>query len=91
MLIVDDRVPGAERVERDPQRADGALQDRDIRLIEGEARVLQQAPGFGRFRASLFRQVDVGPAGEAILPVPGALAVTQKNELVHVKNPAVRR
>ena len=31
----------------------------------------------------MFGQVDVGPAGEAVFLVPGALAVTQQDDFVH--------
>jgi hypothetical protein len=35
------------------------------------------------FRQSGFGQVDIGPSGEAVFPVPLAFAVTKQHELVH--------
>src|SRR5687767_10081845 len=33
--------------------------------------------------ASAFGEVDIGPAGESILPIPDTFAVAQQNECVH--------
>ena len=56
---------------------------KDWRLNERHYGALQELPGVLGLRGSLGRQVDVGPAGEAVLQVPDALSVTQKNHLVH--------
>ena len=45
---------------------------------------LQETSGLGRFRAALLGEIDVGPAGEAVLLVPGGFAVAEQNEFVHV-------
>ena len=41
---------------------------------------LQQPAGLARFVAALLGQVDVDPAGEQVLEIPDALAVTQQHE-----------
>jgi len=70
-------------VEREPQGADGALEHRGERKVEGVAARLEQAACGAGFLDAFLRQVDVGPAGEAILAVPVGLAVPQKDQLVH--------
>src|SRR6185436_172117 len=72
-----------ELVERDPQRADCALQHRGKGEVEAVAAGLQRAARGARLLDALRRQVDVGPAGETVLSVPVGLAVTQQNELMH--------
>ncbi len=67
-------------VQDQPQRADRALQHRgkgDLRL---ELLALQFAAGLCRLLAPQIAQVDVMPAGEQILDVPGALAVTDQDQ-----------
>ena len=44
---------------------------------------LSRRAGLARLLEALFRQVHVGPAGEAVLLVPDAFAVAQQDELVH--------
>src|SRR5215510_8918946 len=73
----------AQHVERDTERADRARQYRGERGVELKASVVQQAARFARFLATALRQVDVGPAGEAVLLVPGRLAVAKQNEFMH--------
>jgi hypothetical protein len=41
-----------------------------------------------RFSATPLGQIDVGPAGEPVLTVPGAFAVAEQNEFMHVKRSA---
>jgi hypothetical protein len=74
------------RVLHHPERADRAPEHRRVGDVEREALVAQRASGPLRFADSLLGEIDVGPAGEAIFPVPDAFAVTQKNELFHVSN-----
>ena len=54
------------------------------------AAVLEQRPGFGGFLPALLREIDVGPAGEPVFLIPGALAVTKQNELEHYRAPSWR-
>src|SRR5206468_2473656 len=48
-----------------------------------EAAFVQRSAGAAGLLAALLRQIDVGPAGEAILAVPDTLSMTEKNEFVH--------
>ena len=68
-------------------RVPGAEYDRDPRKIEYQARLLTAAP---RLRLARRRQVDVHPAGEAVLEVPLALAVAQEDEGGHRGSPDSR-
>ena len=70
-------------VERQPQRADRALQHRSVGQVEAESGFAQQLAGLARFRFALGGQVDVGPAGEAVVEVPGGFAVAHENNFVH--------
>src|SRR5262245_23623616 len=70
-------------VERDPQSADGAPQNRGVRDVEDITAFFEEPARFRRFFASAIGEVDVRPAGEPVLLVPGALAVTEQNEFVH--------
>src|ERR1043166_7353248 len=64
----------------DPQRPDGALQYRRMRDVELETFGRHETASFARFRASLFGEIDVGPAGETIFFVPDTFAVTEQDE-----------
>ena len=75
---------GVELVERDPERADRALEHGRVRDVEPVVAVAEQAPGLARFFATFLRQIDVGPPSESILFVPGALAVAQQNDFMHL-------
>ena len=44
---------------------------------------MQQPPGGARLFAAALGEIDVGPAGEAVLLVPGAFAVAEQNECGH--------
>jgi hypothetical protein len=70
-----------ELVERDPERADRALENRRERLVEGDAFVPEKSPGLPRFEQALRRQVDVDPSREKVLEIPGALPVPQQYQL----------
>src|SRR5712671_5072798 len=67
-------------VENQPERADGALEDRRKRDIDRELFLQQLAAGLCSLPAALVRQVNVVPAGEQVLHVPDALAVTNQNQ-----------
>src|SRR5262245_48400881 len=71
------------RVERNPQRSNRALQDRGVGDVENVPAFRHQPPRLGRLLAAAVGQIDVGPPGEPVLLVPGALAVTKKNEVMH--------
>src|SRR5262245_53937567 len=71
------------RVEHDPQGSDGSLQDGGEGEVEGEALLAAHLPSGSGLLPALLRQIHVGPAGEAVLAIPGALAVAQKDELMH--------
>jgi len=76
--VADHRQPHAvEAVERDPQRADGALEHRGIAAVEVEPLGLQRCGGLVRLGAAGIGQIDVRPAGEAVRTVPFAFAMAQ--------------
>ncbi len=59
----------------------------------GELEALRRAAGAGSARlvAALLGQVDVGPAREEVLEIPGALAVADQDELAgHVDGLSAR-
>jgi hypothetical protein len=78
--VLDGQPHAVHLVERDPQRADRALQHRGVRVIERDAGGRELAPGLARLFASLVGEIDVVPAGEQVGDVPLALAVTDENE-----------
>jgi hypothetical protein len=47
------------------------------------AGILQEAACLAGFLQPLVRQVDVGPAGEAVFLVPDALAVAKQHDFFH--------
>jgi len=61
----------------DPQRFDGPLQDRRERDVEDVSALTQQPAGLFRLPRRRDREINVGPAGEPILSVPRAFAVTK--------------
>ena len=67
----------------DPQRANGPLQHRGVRDVELELLFGHQPAGLAGFRSSLLVQVDIGPAGEPVLLVPDAFAVTEEDKSIH--------
>ena len=73
-----------EIVDHDPERADGPLQDRGEGDVEVEAGLGYQACGAMRLGDPGRRQVDVGPAGESVVAVPGALTVPKQDQLAFV-------
>jgi hypothetical protein len=54
-----------------------------VRDVELESLSLQQTSGFGRLFTTAIAQIDIGPTGESILFVPGALAVAQQDQPIH--------
>ena len=62
---------------------DGALEQRGIAEVEDVTFALENLAGFERLGDAFFTEVDVGPAGEAILFVPRALAVADEDEFIH--------
>jgi hypothetical protein len=62
-------------VERDPERLDGADQDRRKGEVEREPRLFHQTARFSRFGAPFLGEIDVLPSGEPVLAVPLAFAV----------------
>mmetsp|Transcript_62039 Transcript_62039/g.146951 ORF Transcript_62039/g.146951 Transcript_62039/m.146951 type:complete len:261 (+) Transcript_62039:2422-3204(+) len=78
------RQPGAVHlVQAVPQRPDRALEHRGVGDVEVVAGFLQQPAGLLGLLDAGGRQVDVGPAGEAVFQVPGRFAVADQDELVH--------
>ena len=74
---------GAHRVQRDPQRSDRPLEHGGVRDVEYVALAPEQLTGGLRLAPAVLRQIDVGPAGEAVLEIPLAFSVAQQDELVH--------
>src|SRR5512133_1004204 len=70
-------------VEHRPEGPDGALEDRRVGYVEGVALLLQDLAAFLGFLATLLGEIDVRPAGEAVLLVPRAFAVADENEFRH--------
>jgi hypothetical protein len=82
--VVLDRQPHhVHFIHRQPQRADRPLEHRGVGQVEGEAGLAQHAAGGPGFGDALFGQVDIGPAGEAVVEVPGGFAVAHEYDLVH--------
>src|SRR5205807_2395933 len=83
-----ERTPGAldqephpsHLIEHDPERANRALQDRGEGDVRGGVRAEQLAARLAGLGASGVREIHIGPAGEQVLQVPGALAVTDQDQ-----------
>src|SRR5205085_8426049 len=71
-------------LQRDVQRLDRAGLQGGEAEIEVEALARQQLARRLRFGLALRRQADVPPAGEAVLEIPGGLAVAKQDKLGHV-------
>jgi hypothetical protein len=76
--------PGAVHlVQRVPERAGRALEHAGVGQVEVVTFAFEQLAGvLGLFDAG-FREVHVGPAGEAVFKVPGRFAVAYEHEFVH--------
>ncbi len=70
-------------VQRQPEGANGAGQNRGEGLVEFDPSRLQKLSGLAGFFLALGRQIDVHPSGEAVLEVPLALAVADQDKLGH--------
>src|SRR5262249_33649279 len=70
-------------LEDQPGGADGAFEHGGVDAVEVEAFLAEQSPGLARLADAGLAEVDVGPAGEAVFEVPGALSVAEQHELVH--------
>jgi len=66
-------------LQREPERLDGAAQDRGESQVEIVPFGLQEPATGPRLADAFFRQVDVGPAGKAVFAIPVGLAVTEQN------------
>src|SRR5258708_2209186 len=85
-VLVDREPQPIHLLEREMQRADGALEHRGEGDVEVVARRGEHPPrGAGLFDAAR-RQVHVLPAGEAVLLVPLALAVAKQHDLLHARS-----
>ena len=81
---VHHRQPGAvELVERVPERAGGALEDAGVGDVEVVTLRLQQPARLLGLLDAGGRQIDIGPAGETVLEIPGRFAVADQYQFVH--------
>ena len=78
-------------IERQVQGADGAPQHAGAGQVELVTLGLQQAAGLARLLDAGGRQIDIGPAGEAVFQVPGGFTVADQNKLVHGAGKAARK
>ena len=83
-VVHDGNPHPVEHVEHNPQGPDGALEHGRVRQVDSVAAFSQKPAGVARFDETTFRQIDVRPPGEPVLPVPCTLAVTEQNKVVHV-------
>src|SRR5437762_2729933 len=63
-----------------PERADRALQYRGEGDVRGDTRAEQLAARLAGLGESGVREIHIGPAGEQVFQVPGALAVTDQDQ-----------
>src|SRR5690606_3497467 len=82
----DGGVHGVHFVQRDPEGADGALQNRAECQVKFVAFLFEQLARLARLFAPRFGEVDIGPAGETVFKVPLALAVAHQDDLIHGKS-----
>src|SRR6476620_683496 len=76
-----DPVP-VSRVEREVRGRDGPAQQRGVHDVGQDAGLLELLAGAHALGAALVGEVDVDPAGEEVLGVPVAFAMTDKDERV---------
>jgi hypothetical protein len=80
----NERKPQASHCfQRDVQRLDRACLQAGEAVVEIEAFDREQFARLAGFLLAKLRQIDVPPAGEAVLQVPGRLAVANEYELRH--------
>ncbi len=72
----------AEFLEDDVESVVRALERRGEGAVEALARFLEHGAGAMRFGHAFLGEADILPAGEAVEPVPLALAVADENEHV---------
>jgi len=53
-----------------------------MRLVEQHARCAEHPPGHASFEDAIFREGCVRPADEAVVAVPGGLAMAEEAEVV---------
>src|SRR5262249_28580744 len=82
-VLLDGKPQPVHLLEREIERADGALEERGEREVEVVAFRGEHAAGRARFLDAALREIDVLPAGEAVLAVPVAFAMAEQNELLH--------
>ena len=78
---LDGEPGGVEFVEDDPEGVDGALEDGGPGAVELDAGGGESSAGFAGFLDAVVAEVDVDPAGEAVLAVPVALSVAEEDEV----------
>ena len=69
------------RIQGQVGRRDGPTQQRGVQHVGQHTGVGQQRAAADRLRGALLRQGHVDPAGELVQRVPGALAVTQQDQV----------
>jgi hypothetical protein len=70
-------------LQHDPQGFDGTPEHGGECHVEGEAFLFQEAASGLHFLQAFFVQVDVRPAGEAVLLIPDRLTVAQQDDFGH--------
>ena len=66
-----------------PKGIERALEHGNIGDIKGEAFLFEEFAGGLGLGAAFVAEFDIVPASESVFFVPGAFAVTDKNEFVH--------
>jgi hypothetical protein len=72
-----------EFVEDDPEGPDRPFENGGEGEVEAEPFGLQDLPGGTSLAQPLLGEVDIGPPGKPVLPIPIALPVTNKNKFIH--------
>ena len=76
-----------EAAQRELRGADGALLQRGVEHVGGDALGREEPAGLLAFGDPLLREVDVDPSGEQVREVPLALAVAQQDQRGHGREP----
>jgi exonuclease SbcD len=81
--FVDGKPHQIHLIQRDPERSNGTLEDGGVGDVEpivvGEHLLSRDAS----FLDSFWTEIDIGPAGEPVLLVPGAFAVSEQYKRLH--------
>ena len=64
-------------IQRDPERADRPFKNRGVTQVKIIPTFLERLSCLVGFQQSFFREIHVGPAGEAVFHIPRAFAVAQ--------------